>query len=48
VPAAGPVGIDGQQYPELELPRTLVPVMDLTEQLAEKIVGWSAHGLMKH
>lgn len=35
-------------YPELELPRTIVPVMDLTEQLAEKIVGWSAHGLMKH
>lgn len=35
-------------YPELELPRTIVPVMDLTEQIAEKIVGWSAHGLMKH
>ncbi len=35
-------------YPELELPRTLVPVMDLTEQIAEKIVAWSAHGLMKH
>jgi hypothetical protein len=35
-------------YPELELPRTLVPVMNLTEQLAEKIVGWCAHGLMKH
>lgn len=35
-------------YPELELPRTIVPVMDLTEQLAEKIVAWSAHGLMKH
>jgi hypothetical protein len=35
-------------YPELELPRTLVPVMDLTEQAAEKIVAWCAHGLMKH
>lgn len=35
-------------YPELELPRALVPVMDLTEQLAEKIVAWCAHGLMKH
>lgn len=35
-------------YPELELPRTLVPVMDLTEQIAEKIVAWCAHGLMKH
>lgn len=35
-------------YPELELPRTLVPVMDLTEQVAEKIVAWCAHGLMKH
>jgi hypothetical protein len=35
-------------YPELELPRTLVPVMDLTEQIAEKVVAWSAHGLMKH
>lgn len=35
-------------YPELELPHTLVPVMDLTEQIAEKIVAWSAHGLMKH
>lgn len=35
-------------YPELEMPRTLVPVMDLTEQIAEKIVAWCAHGLMKH
>jgi hypothetical protein len=35
-------------YAELELPRTIVPVMDLTEQIAEKILGWSAHGLMKH
>lgn len=35
-------------YRELVLPRTLVPVMDLTEQIAEKIVAWSAHGLMKH
>ncbi len=35
-------------YPELELPRTIVPVMDLTEQVAEKIVAWCAHGLMKH
>jgi hypothetical protein len=35
-------------YRELDLPRVLAPVMDLTEQVAEKIVGWSAHGLMKH
>lgn len=35
-------------YPTLEMPQTLVPVMDLTEQVAEKIVGWCAHGLIKH
>lgn len=35
-------------YVELQLPRTVVPVMNLTEQVAEKIVAWSAHGLMKH
>lgn len=35
-------------YPELRMPKTLVPVMDLTEQVAEKIVGWCAHGLIKH
>jgi hypothetical protein len=35
-------------YPELVLPSTLVPVMDLTEHLAEKVVAWCAHGLMKH
>jgi Nucleotidyl transferase AbiEii toxin, Type IV TA system len=35
-------------YPELQMPQTIVPVMDLTEQLAEKIVGWCAHGLIKH
>lgn len=37
-----------QPYPELDLPHVLVPVMDLTEQVAEKIVGWCAHGLIKH
>ncbi len=35
-------------YAELELPHTVVPVMDLTQQVAEKVVAWSAHGLMKH
>ncbi len=35
-------------YAELELPRTIVPVMDLAEQVAEKTVAWCAHGLMKH
>jgi len=35
-------------YTELNLPRTIVPVMDLTEQIAEKTVAWCAHGLMKH
>lgn len=35
-------------YADLEMPRTVVPVMDLTEQIAEKIVAWCAHGLMKH
>ena len=35
-------------YPELKMPETLVPVMDLTEQVAEKLVGWCAHGLIKH
>jgi hypothetical protein len=35
-------------YSELLLPQVEVPVMDLTEQVAEKIVGWCAHGLIKH
>jgi Nucleotidyl transferase AbiEii toxin, Type IV TA system len=35
-------------YPELVFPRTVVPVMNLTEQTAEKIVAWCAHGLIKH
>jgi hypothetical protein len=35
-------------YPELRMPPTVAPVMDLTEQLAEKIVGGCAHGLIKH
>jgi hypothetical protein len=35
-------------YPELVLPATTVPVMDLTEQIAEKICGWCIHGLVKH
>jgi len=35
-------------YPELIMPEVAVPVMDLTEQTAEKIVGWCAHGLIKH
>jgi hypothetical protein len=35
-------------YTDLRMPRTVVPVMDLTEQIAEKIVAWCAHGLMKH
>jgi hypothetical protein len=26
----------------------MVPVMNLTEQTAEKIVAWCAHGLIKH
>jgi hypothetical protein len=35
-------------YLELVLPETMVPVMDLTEQVAEKICGWCIHGLVKH
>jgi hypothetical protein len=35
-------------YDTLDLPQTGVPVMNLTEQVAEKIVGWCAHKLMKH
>ncbi|MGP8241732.1 MAG: nucleotidyl transferase AbiEii/AbiGii toxin family protein [Solirubrobacteraceae bacterium] len=35
-------------YPELIFPQTVVPVMNLTEQAAEKIVAWCAHGLIKH
>jgi hypothetical protein len=38
----------GHPYSELILPRVEVPVMNLTEQTAEKIVGWCVHGLMKH
>ncbi|HWI08548.1 MAG TPA: nucleotidyl transferase AbiEii/AbiGii toxin family protein [Solirubrobacteraceae bacterium] len=34
--------------PALVIERTVVPVMNLTEQTAEKIVGWAAHGLIKH
>ena len=37
-------------YPELEFEaRNLrVPLMEITEQAAEKIVGWAANGLAKH
>jgi hypothetical protein len=35
-------------YPELKLPAVEVPVLNLTEQVAEKIVGWCMHGLIKH
>ncbi|MGC2373215.1 MAG: nucleotidyl transferase AbiEii/AbiGii toxin family protein [Solirubrobacteraceae bacterium] len=35
-------------YDQLEVPQTSVPVMNLTEQVAEKLVGWCAHKLMKH
>ncbi len=35
-------------YSELVFPRTVVPVMNLTEQTAEKIIAWCAHGLIKH
>ena len=35
-------------YKQLALPPTQVPVMDLTEQAAEKVVGWCANGLVKH
>ncbi|MBB4663009.1 nucleotidyl transferase AbiEii/AbiGii toxin family protein [Conexibacter arvalis] len=35
-------------YDQLQMPPTIVPVMDLTEQVAEKVVGWCAHGLIKH
>jgi nucleotidyltransferase AbiEii toxin of type IV toxin-antitoxin system len=35
-------------YPDLVLPAMKVPLMNLTEQVAEKICGWCAHGLLKH
>jgi hypothetical protein len=35
-------------YPDLVLPVLKVPLMNLTEQIAEKICGWCAHGLLKH
>lgn len=35
-------------YPDIVLPALKVPLMNLTEQVAEKICGWCAHGLLKH
>lgn len=35
-------------YPALVIAPMDIPVMNLTEQLAEKILGWCAHGLLKH
>jgi hypothetical protein len=35
-------------YAELQMTPTDVPLMDLTEQAAEKIVGWCVHKLVKH
>jgi predicted nucleotidyltransferase component of viral defense system len=35
-------------YPDMGIENIEVPVMDINEQLAEKILGWSVNGLAKH
>jgi hypothetical protein len=35
-------------YPDMGIEDVVVPVMDINEQLAEKILGWSVNGLAKH
>jgi hypothetical protein len=36
------------EYSPMGLENTRVPLMAISEQLAEKIIGWSANGLLKH
>jgi hypothetical protein len=35
-------------YPDMGIEDVEVPIMDINEQLAEKILGWSVNGLAKH
>jgi Nucleotidyl transferase AbiEii toxin, Type IV TA system len=35
-------------YPDMGIEDVNVPIMDINEQLAEKILGWSVSGLAKH
>jgi hypothetical protein len=35
-------------YPDMGIEEVNVPIMDINEQLAEKILGWSVNGLAKH
>ncbi len=35
-------------YPDMGIEDVVVPIMNINEQLAEKILGWSVNGLAKH